>query len=154
MENIEHRVEELLNSAERIDIKPGGPSVHPSSTPLLRDKLAFAEPEEIGLIQSYLGIPNEELYTDSNIDLMHTLYIMAQKAEEPLYKFLVSIGNKIGGRMESGFVDKLSVYLGLLIEQENVSSAAKLLLGSRKLDKKQESEIDRIIKDLKKESRR
>mgnify|MGYP001604966440 CR=1 FL=1 len=149
-EEVDAKIKSLVESASKIDIKRPESS-HVSLMPLsampenaINDKLDFAEPNDIMLMQKYLGISKEDILLDSNIETMRLLTYMARSVDIPLYSFLLSIGNKIGGRLSAGFADRFRTYIKLLIEHDDMVTTARELIGSRHAKKQLQSDISKI----------
>ena len=157
MEDIDKRLNQLIEYASRVDIKHIRPdpvsftAIMQDTSNNVEDRLNFADADDIILMQKYLGLSKKEILDDDNIQTMSLLSSMAQSVDIPLYRFLLSIGNKIGGRLSSGFSERLRIYIRLLLEEDDMTAIARKLIGSRSKKEYVPSEISKIVSEIKKE---
>lgn len=132
------RVTSILDQANVVDIKTRELFIHDDEQELSFHHFDFGTPEDISFMLEYLGIPDEEILSEHNLEITKTIHSVAKNSGKPLHIFLLEMGAKIGGKFIDRFADRVYAYLKLTETEHQIEEHLDAARGEKKTYEKQQ----------------
>jgi len=92
--------------------------------------MSFAEPTDVTTMLTYFNIDKDNL-TENTVEMLKDIHSVAKRSSMEILDFLTETGIRVGGRLDSGFLTKVTAYLKAIRNEIDLANKMDLIKRER-----------------------